>query len=369
MRVNIQLLKKRFDDLEIEIKKLCGTEKGSYETLKIQTAKLFLKYGREDIISGEFERAVYVANSIKRMLKADYAKRPVVTVELPGVEHINIDGVSMYNDKNEPVFYIGYCGFLSLRKDISLLRTLGANFIQMEIGPHDLLNPIGTYKEYVIEDDEVFQSGEEYIIEKGEYEINFKELICDIIPALEMAKKHGIAVNFLLSPHYMPNWLIDKYPEIRTKSLSFIRYNIYHKKAKEILEVYLRTLLPILVKYDVIQSFCLTNEPQFNTAADAVSGEDDKHDLLPTLDVEDKRTDLTPEWQMYLQEIYGKIETLNQKWQTSYRDFCEIYMPQEDDFSPCFLEWHRWNNKKFAEWHKWLRDIVHEYAPDVPVQS
>lgn len=369
MRVNTQLLKKRFDDLEAEIKTLVGREEGSYERLKIKTAEMFLEYGREDIASGEFERAIYVENSVKAMLNPEYNKRPKVEVVIPGADMPKIDGVSMYNDKNEPVFYIGYCGFLKLRKDIPHLRELGANFIQMEIGPHDIINPIGTHKEYAIEDDEVFESGEEYIIEKGEFEFNFKELICDIIPALENAKKHGIAVNFLLSPHYMPNWYIDKYPEIRTKSLGFIRYNIYHEKAKELLEVYLRTLLPILVKYDVIQSFCLTNEPQFNTAADAVSGEEDKHDLLPTLDIEDKRTDLTPQWQAYLQERYKSIEVLNKTWNTEYKAFSDIYMPQEDDFSPRFLEWSRWNNKKFAQWHKWLRDIVREYAPNIPVQT
>lgn len=369
MRVNTALLKKRFDDLELEINGLQGREAGSYEKLKLKTCERFLKYGREDIADGEFERAVYVADSIKKMLKPDYAKRPKVTVELPGIEHIAINGVSMYNDKNEPAFYIGYCGFQLLRRDIPYLRDLGANFIQMEFGPFNLLNPIGTHNEYAVEDNEIFGSGEEYIIEKGEYEINLKELICDIIPALEEAKKCGIAVNFLLSPHYMPLWLLDKYPEIHTKSLGFLRYNIYHKKAKEIIEVYLRALLPILVKYDAIQSFCLSNEPQFNTASDAISGEDDRHDLLPTLDMEDKRTDLTPEWQIYLKETYGSIENLNEKWQTDYKDFSEIYMPQEDDLSPRFLEWSKWNNKKFAEWHRWMRDIVHEYAPDIPVQT
>lgn len=369
MRVNTDLLRRRFDALEAEIDKLRGKEKGSYEKLKLKTVERFVEYGREDIDNGEFERAVYVANSLKKMLNDDYVKRPKVTVELPGTEPLKFDGVSMYNSKNEPVFYVGYCGFLQLRRDIPYIHDLGANLIQMEIGPFDLLNPVGTHAEYAVDGDEVFESGEEYITEKGEYEINFKELICDIIPALEKAKKNGIAVNFLLSPHYMPRWLMDKYPELHTKSLGFIRYNIYHKKAKEILEVYLRALLPILVKYDVIQSFCLTNEPQFNSAADAVSGEADRHDLLPTLDIEDKRSDLTPEWQMYLKDIYGSIENLNEKWQTSYRDFGEIYMPQEDDLSPRFLEWSRWNNMKFAEWHRWLADIVREYAPDIPIQT
>lgn len=369
MKVNKELIEKRFADLEQKLNGMRGGEVGSYEQLKTATAQMFLEYGREDIKTGEFERAVYVANSIKRMLEEDYAARPRVTVELPGCEKPRIDGVGMYNDKGEPVFYIGYCGFLKLRQDIPLLGKLGANLIQMEIGPHDILNPVGTYAEYAVEDDEIFGSGEEYIVQKGEYEFNFKELICDIIPALEDAKKHGIAVNFLLSPHYMPKWFIDKYPEIRTKSLSFISYNIYHEKAKELLEVYLRALLPILVKYDVIQSFCLTNEPQFNTAADAVSGEQDRHDLLPTLDIEDKRVDLTPEWQKYLEETYRDINTLNEKWQTKYTAFSEIYMPQEDDFSPRFAEWRDWNNKMFASWHKWLADIVHEYAPDIPLQT
>ena len=369
MRVNTALLKKRFDELESEVSKLCGTEKGSYEKLKFKVAERFIAYGREDIENGEFERAVYVANSVKKILSPDYAKRPKVTVELPGCEPVKIDGISMYNSKNEPVFYIGYCGFLQLRRDLPYIHDLGANLIQMEIGPFDLLNPRGTHAEYAVDGDEAFESGEEYIIEKGEYEINFKELICDIIPALENAKKHGIAVNFLLSPHYMPAWLMDKYPELQTKSLGFIRYNIYTKKAREILEVYLRALLPVLMKYDVIQSFCLTNEPQFNTAADAVSGEVDRHDLLPTLDVEERRTDLTPEWQEYLKDIYGSIENLNEKWQTAYKDFSGIYMPQNDDLSPQFLEWSRWNNKKFAEWHRWLSGIVREYAPNIPIQA
>ncbi|MDF2939347.1 MAG: hypothetical protein K0Q90_4720, partial [Paenibacillaceae bacterium] len=183
--------------------------------------------------------------------------------------------------------------------------------------------------------------GTEYLIIKD-------RLQQDVISTLQAGEAHDIAVNVLLSPHYFPSWVLQKYPEIRyTDNKGFLKYNIYHPKAKEVIETYLRAVIPLIKDYRSLHSLTLSNEPVYYANLNPV---------------------YLPDWQQFLSEVYeGNIGELNRIYGTSYASFQEIPMPAVQEANPVNYDYMLFNNQMFSQWHQWMADIIHEIAPDIPL--
>ncbi|MBD1382274.1 beta-galactosidase [Metabacillus arenae] len=185
--------------------------------------------------------------------------------------------------------------------------------------------------------------GKEWLISKQSIE-------SDIQQVLENASKNNVAVNLLLSPHYFPSWALEKWPELKSDNPEFfLRYNFDDPKAKEIIEDYLRTLIPMIKEYPSLHSLTLTNEPTYKSSVD------EQH---------------IPKWHAYLSEVYkGNIDELNRIYGTDYSSFEEVAMPKQPEKTPLFYDWYEFNNTLVSGWHEWMADIIHEIAPELPVKT
>lgn len=119
--------------------------------------------------------------------------------------------------------------------------------------------------------------------------------------------------------------------------------------AQFIIEDYLRALIPAIKDYDSLQSLTLTNESVYMANKDAYA---------------------LPAWQEYLEGIYdGDIGQLNGVYQTAYSSFSEVPMPENITASPASYDYVLFNQDYFASWHEWMAGIIHELAPELPVQA
>lgn len=367
--VNEPAFEKRLSHLRKRYEAVREKQGNAYLILRKTVAERFLEYAAEDMQSGMFERAVYVMECVGRLIdEIESGELGDFEVNAYKTHRPHINGYSMEDDSGRPFFYCGYGHFGQIKRDVTALNAFGCNTIQIEIGPNSILYPAGTHEKWGMTEEELFGSGERYIYTDGEFEVNLAPIKKDIIPVLEKAEKCNVGVCLLLSPHYFPMWLYDKYPELRSKNQGFIKYNIYHPKAAEMLRVFYKAVLPLVKDFKSLHSICISNEPVFNTALDKEQNSAHEHELLPTL-YGNGCFNTRDIWCRHLSEKYKSIDNLNEKWKTDYSDFSDIDMPDDDDASVRFYEWHLWNNAMFADWHRSIAGMIREYAPGIPLQS
>lgn len=180
-----------------------------------------------------------------------------------------------------------------------------------------------------------------------DYLVTTERLEKDVIAALAQGEEHNIAVNLLVSPHYFPSWVLQHYPDVRNDgNKGFLKFNINHPKAREVIEVYLRALIPLVKDYSSLHSITLSNEPVYHA------------NLNPAH---------LPEWHQYLTELYDNIDELNETYHTLYTSFQEVNMPTTLGANPLSYDYMIFNNQLLTEWHQWMADIIHELAPELPV--
>ncbi len=319
-----------------------------YETADFEIIRRFLDHGRSDIALGKLERADYVLNFINNLydrnennLNAYLAgtKQPL-TVTRYRTGNIKINGYSFIADTFDPVsrksgrrdlFFVGYGHFEQVRRDVPLFQKLGCNIIQIETGPNrGIINP-------------PVKKGEEFHVETRTVED-------DIVQVLRNAEVNNVAVCLLLSPHYFPNWIKDKYPELKNNN-GFLKYNINNPIAKKVMEAYLRAVIPLVKNYKSLQSFCISNEPNFHNPGGKA------YKAL---------------WKKYLKRLYhNDIAKLNKTWQTDFSSFDNVPVAnkKQKDNPAMYYDWVIFNSEQFADWHKWMADIIHSMAPDIPVHA
>lgn len=453
-------------------------EKGypvDYEMINYSVIKEFQKYINEDIDNGIDDRITqYNSDSMERLyveakesLSAYLSgtKKPK-DVRRPDYDSMYIDGTQL-KDKNGAVFSVGYSHSTQIQKDVDKLHNLGADNIQVEVGPTTLSKyPYGwkrngtwdmdyeidispkkkysgeyslmlinrtqakdnsgscirysqtiaakrntTYKygcyslgtkinrltisanafenrnyigpskywqlndyQYTTTDSQselVFNFvcegiTEVFLDDFYLYELDNDGKICSdnllenpgfennsayvgsikyLLDTLDNAEENNINVSLLLSPHYFPE---------RVEGVSYTdkgawsNFNIDDIKARDIIEDYLRVLLPLVKDYTAIKDICLSNEASYNVTW--------FYDFY------------NPRFQEYLREVHGSIETLNQRYGTNYSSFDEVNMPVDvTNHDAICYDWIQFNDKVFADWHKWMADIVREYIPDKPI--
>jgi hypothetical protein len=154
----------------------------------------------------------------------------------------------------------------------------------------------------------------------------------------------------LISPHYFPEWALNKWPHLRNGGGGFLTFIPDEKEAKQVVEDYLRIVIPIFRDKPALNTICLSNEPELRDTARA--------------------TNTRPMWNAYLSKVHGNTETANKLYGTSYKSFDDVPIPGNNDYAaPQFYDWCSFNNERFAAWHKWMADIIHEMAPGVPVHA
>lgn len=236
-----------------------------------------------------------------------------------------------------PVFFVGWVGFDMLRGDIDNIYDFGFNIIQQEIGPSSMIVEADNEKGYTMD-----ESGAEWLVD-----------------VLEKCEDNNIAVSVLISPHYFPEFLLEKYPEMRVTEPGFIKYDVTNTKAREVLKDYINVLIPMIKDSKALHSITLTNEPEFHSVAVTANSE------------------LTQKWHGYLEELYGNISTLNDVYGENYSCFEEVDMPRSetesyypnDDSSAVYGDYINFNCKVFGDFHKMLAETIRTIAPNIPLHT
>jgi len=167
---------------------------------------------------------------------------------------------------------------------------------------------------------------------------------------LESADRSNVAVNLLLSPHYMPQFVYDQTPNLKVPYAGFLGFDINNPAAKAVVAAHIHAVMSVAKKYPSLQSITLTNEPIYVNSTTSGYTQQMWHDSL--------------------RKLYPTVSAMNAIWGTSYASFDAV--PASDgttQASPYYYDWVQFNDQMFAGWHAWMATQVHAVDPNVPVQA
>jgi hypothetical protein len=294
------------------------------QTVSVAVVQRFLPFVADDLQHQDFDRARAQLDRLEEI--ADRAEaaawpRPANTGSV-----LPMSKAGSPKPESRP-FRIGYGHFAQVRADLEKLPALGANQIQVEVGPADLFPTAKTTHLQPIE---------------------------DLKALLRRAERAGVAVDLLISPHYMPDWMFEQHPELRWPREGFIQYCIHAPAGREFLRHYLQVLLPPLRGHPALRSICLSNEP---------------------MNVEAPCRPATAAWHAWLAKRHGTIAALNQRWGSSFDAFSDVLLPNPYPIdqarlpAPQWSDFVRFNAEQFTDWHRMLAQSVHTLTPGVPVHA
>ena len=214
-----------------------------------------------------------------------------------------------------------------MRAGIERFPAYGVNIVQIEFGPNSVFRREGETTDASVR---------------------------DTLAILDRAARAGVAVNLLISPHYFPGWMLEKYPHLRKRREGFLHYCLHAPEGQELLRQFIAAIIPPLKAHPALHSICLSNEP---------------------VNVEEPCPAAEKEWRVWLRTRHGDVATLNARWHTEHKEFEAVPLPNPYDPagpprpSPQWLDYLRFNQEWFAGWHKGLADAVHAAAPNLPVHA
>ncbi|MBN2309891.1 MAG: beta-galactosidase, partial [Candidatus Hydrogenedentes bacterium] len=302
-----------------------------YPQADITIARIFCGYCRDDVAHGRFERAHQVAQEVAALLdRAERELREGVEVPVVHVDTLEIRDGSLWGrctvgerEEERPVFLTGYGHFSPVVDAMPILSTIGIHVVQFEMGPNSV----------------VFEN-----------EIRTDRIRDWVLASLDRARDNNIAVCLLVSPHYFPQWALERWPETLAQS-GFMKQSLDAPQVREIYNVFLRTLIPAIKDHPALQSICLSNEPiSLASAGDPFR---------------------LPLWHDYLKRAYPTIDSLNERYGTDYVIYAQAPHPAMnlDAPAPAVYDAIRFNQDQHACWHRWMADIIHEMAPDLPCHA
>ncbi len=327
------------DELRPLVEALEERGQGAASRVTLTVLDNFIPWVEADVVAEQIDRAWDAANLLEQMATRELARvrdiaagravDPVVpryqTGEL-AVSHAQTIGTRRFPDgrvERGPVFFTGYGHFGQVRRDVEKFPGYGCNFLQIEFGPRSVLPNETEYAD---------------------------RAITDFLAVCDRAAATNVAVNLLLSPHYLPGWAMAKWPHLRECHGGFLKYCVHDPDARAVIEKSLRYVIPRIKDHPALHSLCLSNEPI-------------------SVDLERCRV-AAKAWPAWLERRHGTIAVLNERWGTEYAAFAEIAVPKaEFKASPACLDFIRFNQETFAAFHQWMADVIHEMAPGIPVHA
>ncbi|MFQ3611842.1 MAG: beta-galactosidase, partial [Fimbriimonadales bacterium] len=297
----------------------------------------FVRYVGEDIEKRQIERAFQqlaemepMAERLNQLLDAvERGERSLPTVPRYVTSPVELQGTSLIADtvnpltnerQRQPVFFVGFGHFGQVRQDVEKFPLMGFNLIQIERGVWDIFP------------------------EKGKVSLQAMEE--DVVPVLKRAAQANVKVDYLISPHYMPEWVYEEYPHLRQKREGFLKYSLFAPESTKVLRDYIAQITPFLRNQPALLSICLSNEP-----TNRESPESPLH---------------LQAWRTWLQNRHRNLVTLNTRWKTNYASWDEVPVPTE---GVPFAEWTEFNAEALANWHRPMAEAFNELLPGVPKHS
>ncbi|HWF18137.1 MAG TPA: beta-galactosidase [Verrucomicrobiae bacterium] len=232
----------------------------------------------------------------------------------------------MKNGAEQPFWFYGYGHFGQVIRDLPNFRGLGASLVQDgQVGPSSM-NADGSFGGSAIQ--------------------LFKDL--------RTARRNGMRIDWLLSPHYFPDWAFAKSPDARGGGLGFIGFDIDHPTTREVLENFTGAITEKMKDDDALFTVCLSNEPVYDKSGRTKYGRS--------------------EFDAYLENIHGRIGQLNVLYGTRYTNFSEVAPPANGlkatvNENRAYYDWVRFNQRHFAAWHAWLGSLVKKHLPSTPTHA
>ena len=181
---------------------------------------------------------------------------------------------------------------------------------------------------------------------------------------MEEAKKNNIAVMLLASPHYVPDWFWNNYPEANAYQEGFLKGNVTNDIYKSFIKTHIQALAKA-ADFSNLHSIILTNEPIYNTQYYTNGKQIFKDQFISYL-----KTKYNSSSDVYIPEQMRKnwgITESDYKW-------TRVTMATGSSSNTItangkFWDWMEFNNEIFTGYHKWLADMVHEIDADIPVHT
>ncbi|MFB3896698.1 MAG: beta-galactosidase [bacterium] len=317
---------------------------GAYPRVTVTVAENFLAFAKEDIEHHDPARALYTVRTLDQLLQdnrklldklgsLNTPPKPVphyITSPRKIQEYSFYATTKTFNGKKayRPVFFTGYGHFAQVRADLEKFSGYGTDLIQIEIGPQFILNTEST--------------------------INTAE-INNFLSVADRAAKSNVGIDLLLSPHYWPDWVKSKYPNLH--ECGGMAFCIDAPESKKILSDYFKALLPRIKDCPALFSICLTNEPRYF--------------MFDSMNEQVIKCPYTVQaWKTWLQKTHRNIQTLNARYQSEYKSFSEVPIPPfKPAPTPRYYDWCRFNAERFAAWHQWMAGEVRRLAPKVPIHA
>jgi hypothetical protein len=277
--------------------------------------------GKNLIANGGFEdswSAARVARELPDMEKmADRLDATLKAAQFPRVPRWSGDarptirGPSFLDKSGRPVFFVGYGHFQQVRNDIEKFPGYGINIVQHgEMGAAQLFP-----KENEIDD----------------------KPVNNLIDELDRAARAGVAVDFLISPHYFPDWMFAKYPHLRKARIDFFPYSIYAPGRSRAGQAVRR------LRHAEDQGQARAAERLPVQRADQLAGPGRVLDRA---------------WRAWLKQRPRRRRDAELRWKTTTSSSTEIKQPNAADMNygpspgPAWYDFVRWNQEYFAQFHK-----------------
>jgi hypothetical protein len=339
----LDAIARRLPDFEARLNQLRASgEDVAYPLVTFTVLQNFVPYAQEDLKAAGSPDQAWRAQRVQReiadmeamtaRLDAQLNDARSGKIKLPrvprwdGKHRPTIAGPSFLDPTGRPIFFVGYGHFQQVRNDIEKFPAYGVNIVQHgEMGPAQV---------FVAED------------KIDDAHLN------NLIDELDRAAKAGVAVDFLISPHYFPDWMWAKYPHLRKARADFFPWSIYAPQGRALVKRFCEYVLPKIKDKPALFSICLSNEPINAQETDECS---------------------TRAWHEWLAKRHGDVATLNARWKSSYKSFEEIPQPNPLANGPeprpgsAWCDFVRWNQEYFAEFHAFLARCVKDVAPQLPV--
>lgn len=225
---------------------------------------------------------------------------------------------------SRPFYFAGYGHFDSVIKDLPDFPALGASLIQDGRAGPSAMKPDGTLGPGALA----------------------------VLDGLDRAQRFGMRTDFLLSPHYYPDWA--NAPDLHNGNIGFLTFNIFHPKAKATLEQWIAVMAERLKHKPALHSVCLANEPVYIS-----SGRD---------------VYTRPAFISWLKQKHRTAADLNALYGTSYNSFDEApvpppSMPAGVPAQRAYYDWTSFNKEMFADWHAWLGSQLKQHGIKEPTHT
>jgi len=303
----------------------------AYPRVDARVVESFLQYIRDDVrdgVTGHKVRALTAARYIERLCAdATEEARQILAAPERGLRvPVYATGPVETRDgafwqAGRPVFFTGVGHFGQVREDLLILPEYDLNIVQIEMGPRSVVTGPDTVDDAPVRN--------------------------DIRATLDRAAASNVAVNLLISPHYFPDWMLEQHPGLAKCGYGFMKHCIDAPEARAVYERYLRALMPLVANHPALHSICLSNEPQYDGRCEHARG-------------------LFHAW---LAKRYADIAAANALYGTQFAAFGDVPFPKDSGNYALAYDYWRFNQDRFLAFHEFLRDLIHEFDPDLPVHA